>query len=193
MFMSHYNVDWDNNCDHCLQASSENLYRLSIKSHKSSLLLVHAAKSQLEMTKFWRLWACCDYQHILYKIYLWTEEPERPREGWPLLTVETYVGTQRVHTKGVLPWFVRRARRAGTRDLYPALAALVSPVKKILFSSPYTVSIYVSPSPWAQSCRDACLWIFCLREELWLDAGRLFWPPPPPHSVRGLKIELQTV
>jgi hypothetical protein len=45
--------------------------------------------------------------------------------------------------KGVLPWLVRGARRARKRDFYPALAALVSPVQK-KFSSPYTISIYVS-------------------------------------------------
>ncbi len=45
--------------------------------------------------------------------------------------------------KGVLPWFVRWARRAGTRDSNPALAALVSPVQNI-FSSSYTISIHVS-------------------------------------------------
>ncbi len=36
------------------------------------------------------------------------------------------------------------ASRLGTRDFYSALAALVSPVQK-LFSSPYTISICVSP------------------------------------------------
>ncbi len=38
------------------------------------------------------------------------------------------------------------ARRAGTRHFYPALAAMVRPVQNI-FSSPYTIFIYVSPSP----------------------------------------------
>jgi hypothetical protein len=33
----------------------------------------------------------------------------------------------------VLPWLVRLARCAGTRDFYPALAALVSPVQNIFF------------------------------------------------------------
>ncbi len=31
--------------------------------------------------------------------------------------------------KEVIPWLVRWARRAGTSDFYPALAALVSPVQ----------------------------------------------------------------
>ncbi len=31
--------------------------------------------------------------------------------------------------KGVLPWSVRCNRRTGTRDFWPALAALVSPVQ----------------------------------------------------------------
>ncbi len=41
------------------------------------------------------------------------------REGWPLLTVETEaMGTLGVHMKGVLPWFVRWARRAEIKN-YP--------------------------------------------------------------------------
>ncbi len=37
--------------------------------------------------------------------------------------------------KGVLPWFVRWARRVGTKDFYPALGALVSPVENFFSSS----------------------------------------------------------
>jgi hypothetical protein len=48
------------------------------------------------------------------------------REGWPLPPVETeQMGTHGVHLKGVLPWLVPWARRAGTRYFYPVLAALV--------------------------------------------------------------------
>jgi hypothetical protein len=36
-----------------------------------------------------------------------------------------------VHMKGVCPWLVRWAFRAGTRDFRPALAALVGPVQNI--------------------------------------------------------------
>ncbi len=46
-------------------------------------------------------------------------------EGWPLLTVETEVmGTQEVQWKGILPWLVRWARRAVTRDFCPALVVV---------------------------------------------------------------------
>jgi hypothetical protein len=41
--------------------------------------------------------------------------------------------TQRVQLKEVFPWLVRWARSAGTRDFYPALAALVNPVQNIFF------------------------------------------------------------
>jgi hypothetical protein len=41
------------------------------------------------------------------------------------------MGTQRVQMKGILPWLVPWARRAGTRDFYPDFAALVSPVQNI--------------------------------------------------------------
>jgi hypothetical protein len=44
------------------------------------------------------------------------------REGWTLITVET-------ERKGVPPWWVRGACRASTRNLCPALAALVAKYK----------------------------------------------------------------
>jgi hypothetical protein len=57
--------------------------------------------------------------------------------------------------EGILPWLVRWARRAGTKDFYPALAAMVSPVKNIFFLTVDHLSIYVFPSPspatWAGS------------------------------------------
>jgi hypothetical protein len=43
------------------------------------------------------------------------------------------MGTQEVHMKGALPWLVRWARRAVTRDFCPALAAFVSTVQNIVF------------------------------------------------------------
>ncbi len=46
-----------------------------------------------------------------------------------------------MHIKGALPCLVRWARRGGTRDVCPALAALVSPVPTILHS------VSESPSP----------------------------------------------
>jgi hypothetical protein len=59
--------------------------------------------------------------------------------------------------KVVPPWLV------GTRDFYPALAALVNPPGPIFFSSPYTISIYMPPSPsnlGRQSCRAACFGMY---------------------------------
>jgi hypothetical protein len=43
------------------------------------------------------------------------------------------MGTYEVQMKGVLPWLVHWARRAGTRYFYIALAALVSPQQNIFF------------------------------------------------------------
>jgi hypothetical protein len=43
------------------------------------------------------------------------------------------MGTLGVLPKEVLPWFVRWARGAGTRDFSPALAALVNLVQNIIF------------------------------------------------------------
>jgi hypothetical protein len=61
---------------------------------------------------------------------------------WPLLTVDIEgMGTQRVQMKGVLPWLVRWACRAGTRAFCSALAALVGPVHRTLFQFNSTVPI----------------------------------------------------
>ncbi len=43
------------------------------------------------------------------------------------------MGTYGVQLKGILPRLVRWACRTGTRNLYPALAALASPVQIIFF------------------------------------------------------------
>jgi hypothetical protein len=48
--------------------------------------------------------------------------------------------------KRVLPWLVRWVFPASARVFHPGLAALVSKVKHI-FSSPYTISIYVYSPP----------------------------------------------
>jgi hypothetical protein len=60
--------------------------------------------------------------------------PERPERGGPCCLLKLrQMGTYRVKMKGVIPWLVRWACRAGTRDFYPALAALVRPVQNIFF------------------------------------------------------------
>ena len=52
-----------------------------------------------------------------------------------------FMGTRGGQLNGVLPWLVRWNHRAGTRDFCPALAALVSPVKIVNFST-FTFSLY---------------------------------------------------
>jgi hypothetical protein len=55
--------------------------------------------------------------------------------------------------KEVLPWLVRWAHRAGTRDFYPALAAPVSPVQNIIFPQ-RTLFQFIclnGPATWAGS------------------------------------------
>ncbi len=69
------------------------------------------------------------------------------------------MGTQRGQMKGVLPCLVRWSLHAGTRDFCPAWVARVSTVQNI-FSSSYTISIHLSPSPSKlarQSFRIVCL------------------------------------
>ncbi len=53
------------------------------------------------------------------------------------------MGTYGVQMKGVLSWFVCWARRAGARDFYPALAALVSPVQNICFLIAHFFPLFV--------------------------------------------------
>jgi|688.fasta_scaffold329747_1 hypothetical protein len=43
------------------------------------------------------------------------------------------MATQRVQMQGLLPWLVRWACRAGTRDFCPSKTALVGPVQNIFF------------------------------------------------------------
>ncbi len=84
------------------------------------------------------------------------------REGWPLLTVETYVNgySKRTNEREPFPWLVRWACRAGTRDFCSALAAIAGPDPNIFFSSPYTVSVPLSQSP-SKLGRQPC-WVACL-------------------------------
>ncbi len=76
------------------------------------------------------------------------------------------MGTQKVQMKGVFPWLVRWACRAGTRDFCSALAALVSPVQNIFFLAVHYFNFFVLI---AQQARQAavlgclplsmCLWV----------------------------------
>jgi hypothetical protein len=54
--------------------------------------------------------------------------------------------------KWFLPWLVRWARRAGTRDVCPALAALVSPLPTKYYF-PHRTTLHLG----RQSCWVACL------------------------------------
>ncbi len=75
------------------------------------------------------------------------------------------MGTQRVQIKGILPWLVRWACRAGTRDFWYCLGCSSRPSTKLVFSSMYTISIPLSPSPsklGRQPCWVACLSSMCL-------------------------------
>ncbi len=45
--------------------------------------------------------------------------------------------------KGVLPWLVRRARRAGTRDFCPAFIAVVGPVQNNFFRTVHYFNSFV--------------------------------------------------
>ncbi len=60
------------------------------------------------------------------------------------MTIETEVNEDSKSTnERILPQLVRWACRAGTRDFYSALVSLAGTVQNI-FSSPYTISIYIA-------------------------------------------------
>jgi hypothetical protein len=67
--------------------------------------------------------------------------------------------------KGVLPCLVYCALCAGTRDFYPALAALVSPVKNIVFLTEHYFNL-CAPSPdqpWHAAVQGRLSLSVCLR------------------------------
>jgi hypothetical protein len=76
-------------------------------------------------------------------------------------TVETrelklrQVWTQGVHMKGVLPWLVRWAGHAITRDFCPALASLVGLVQKIFFHHLLLFHFICSHRPVSWACSHA--------------------------------------
>ncbi len=86
------------------------------------------------------------------------------RESWPLLTVETETNEDLWSTNEGGPswgWFVGLV--VPVQEIFILLWLLWTAQYKNIFSSPYTIAIYVSPSPsnlGRQSCRAACLWIF---------------------------------
>ncbi len=77
------------------------------------------------------------------------------------------------------------ACHADTRDFCSSLAALAGPVKKFFFSSPYTISILLSPSPrklmqtvvLGRLSFSMCLWLSLCSEEI-KNSGL--------HSVAGI-------
>jgi hypothetical protein len=103
------------------------------------------------------------------------ETRETYREGWPLLTVETEAnGDSKSTNEQGLPWLVRCAHRAGTRDFCPALAALVAPVQKVFFLT-RTLFQFICPHRTAiwgkQSCRVVCL-LVCVSVRNMVEAWR---------------------
>ncbi len=75
--------------------------------------------------------------------------------SWCLVKLRQ-IGTLGVQMKGILPWLVRWARRAGTIVFCPALSALVYHVQNIIFPH-RTLFHFVSPQrpvTWAVGCSD---------------------------------------
>ncbi len=78
----------------------------------------------------------------IYILEIQGSMPERPERGGPCWRLKMgWMGTQRVQMKGALPWLVCWDHCAGTRDFYPALAALVSPAQNIIFLTIYYLNL----------------------------------------------------
>jgi hypothetical protein len=81
--------------------------------------------------------------------------------GGPCLLLELrQIVTHKVLMKGTLPRLVRWARRDSTRDICPALAALVRPVQNIFFP-PHTS--FTSFVPIAQRAGQAVVPVLSLK------------------------------
>ncbi len=79
------------------------------------------------------------------------------------------MGTYGVQMKRVLPWLVRWARRAGTRDFYPMAWLLYSqPSTKYCFPHLHTFYCMCPHRPCLVSCRVACLFI-CVSGAIFAD------------------------
>ncbi len=130
--------------------------------------------TQRKTTKFWWSWiAVCQLMAAggekrvggSASVYVRPERLERDGPCWLLKLRQ--MGTQRVHMKGVLTLLVRWARRAGTIDFCPALAALVGPVQNIIFLTIHYFALFV---PITQQTRKAvitgllslnmCVWVW---------------------------------
>ncbi len=92
------------------------------------------------------------HTRILHWLLVWIRET---REGWPLLTVETEVRGDSKEHKSFLGWFVRLIVLVQNIFFLPWL--LYSAQYKIFFSSPYTISVPLSPSP-SKLGRQSC-WV----------------------------------
>ncbi len=75
------------------------------------------------------------------------------------------MGTQRVQMKGLLPWLVRWASRAGTRDFCSSMTALVGPIQNIFFLAVYYFNAFVPIGQ--QAGQAAVLGHLSLRMCLW--------------------------
>ncbi len=109
------------------------------------------------------------------------------------------MGTQRVQMKEILHWLVHWALQslhAGTRDFYPALTALVSPVQNIFFIAVHYFNSFASNTQQAgQAVAQGCL---SLNVCLWsrLPGAWTRWRPtrvPAAYPRRFLAFRYQVV
>ncbi len=75
--------------------------------------------------------------------------------------------------KEVLPWLVRWACRAGTRDFYPALAALISPVQRNFFLTIhyFNLGVHIAQQLGQAVVQGRLFLNVCLRPRLEDEAG----------------------
>ncbi len=86
--------------------------------------------------------------YVLHESPFASVSTRETRERWPLLTVETKaLGDFWRTNERVLPWLVRWARRAGTRDFYPAMAVLVSLEQNNIFLTANILCVPIAQQP----------------------------------------------
>ncbi len=82
------------------------------------------------------------------------------------------MGTQRVQMKGVLPWLLRWACRASTREFVLPWAALVGPVQNIFFLTVHYFNAFVSIAQQAgQAAMPGRFSIECISGDNTIDCG----------------------
>ncbi len=118
--------------------------------------------------------------------------PERLERGGPCWLLKLrWMGTQRGHMIGVLPWLVGWTRRAGTKDFCPALAALVSQIQNIIFHTAnfFTILVPIAHATWAGGRAGSPVCVSLEVTEHMVEEKQ--YSPHASHRKRSVKLYLK--